>query len=184
MSLKLGNVAINKIYLGGTLINKVYLGASQVYPTGSGGGGETLLEGFETISGLGPWTGDLEWDGSGAAVTRTSSNVTQGSFTWRVIGTQSVFNVLALTNSVDLTGKTDVMIDVYVVTNHGTGIRMSINDGAEGEADSNFFTGTGAQTLTTSIAGFGSPSTCFINVGFTNTDENGVEFYMDNLRAS
>jgi hypothetical protein len=186
MSLKLGNVQINKIYLGSTLINKVYLGANQVYPVGSGGGGGgTLLEGFESFSlGL-PNT--LNWSdagSSGQTITQSASNVTQGSFSCRIQLGNPLTDIMALFTPEEnnLTGFNTVKLDINVVSIGATGSIGFVAENAEDFRQSDT-SGTGAQTLTLDISAFGDKTNFAFYIQVSNGVAGAIDIYVDNLGA-
>lgn len=185
MSIKLGNLTINKIYLGTAAINKVYLGSALIFPTAVAP--ETLIEGYE----IAPYTSTLEWfdDGGNLTTTRTSSNVTQGSFTWRL---QSLNSFLLGSGpawsfpAVDLSAYTTLKINYFAASVPLTGtLQLTVADAAFTDqidivsaADP-----SGAITLTLDL------TTATFDLSETNIAliSNGVgtwDVYADNLRAS
>lgn len=181
MSLKLGNVTINKIRLGTTLINKVYLGSSQIYPTA--GGGATLLEGFEVFSGGLPNT--LPWANSSGTIAQSSSNVTQGSFSCRVQGVTSGNNLDTETNGIDLTGKTTLRMDVFVQT---IGASASVKLEAYSVVDVNSASdvttagGTGSFSLVVDLTSLSNKTDIEFFIYQTSAIDI-FDYYIDNLRV-
>lgn len=200
MSLKLGNVNINKIFLGSTLINKVYLGSSLIYPNGTPPPSGNLLDGFEAIASSDPWisSGYSWYDGTFTAptVTRTSSNVTQGSFSWRLQDTE-VFGgaQLAAGNPffggaiIDLSSYTYLKIDSFGATiPAGTRIVLTVVDGSFTGGSATTVNGfTGSTTLELDLTSLGIDlSDILILIGVENdgvTPEGAFDVYFDNLRA-
>lgn len=190
MSLKLGNVAINKIFLGSTLINKVYLGPNQVYPTGTPpGGGDLIIEGFETISSELPadypnWQGFID---TGAL---SGSNVTQGSFSYRTssTGTDAVqIDTNAGGAVIDLTGYSEVKVDVFLATALGMSgtVELRVYDNVKGHpqvADTREFPASGALTLSVDITSL-TLSLIVIQLTGLGGGVSGTDMYWDNLRA-
>lgn len=202
MSIKLGSGTINKIMLGNTLINKVYLGGNIIYPNGTPPPTGDLLDGFNSISGTGPWTSDLEWSdsaGSGFTVSRTTSNVTEGTHTWRIqhssvpaadnaLATGSIFGA----TTVDLSGYTSLSIDVFgAAIPAGSEMVLAVFDLSDFSSTS-FGAGdgvAGSNTLTIDLTILSPRTDCLIifgvdNLGGENSIESACDMYADNLRAS
>lgn len=189
--IKLGSTTINKIRLGSTLINKVFLGANQVYPTGASPPSSILLEGFEEV----PFTGLYsDWsDQTGTSTTsRTTSHVTQSSFTWRCQATTGNTYQIA-TGVFDITpyiaSPTQFQIDIFVQTiNPADIVALSVSDSVNDEFAQSSLGQSGAFTLTVPIGTL----TDFTNIQFVISGLNGsfiplvgaIDFYVDNLRAS
>lgn len=151
-----------------------------------------LVEGFENLSGtpLVPSGGEITWTaGSQANLANSSSAsfVTQGSFSYRVNGTaDSDFSEWSLDGSVDLTGATELSIDITVQTNTGenaaAGLFLTKGEANVSDITANGFTGT--TTLSVDLSVFGGDLTginialrlSFFLVG------DGMDAYWDNLR--
>jgi len=187
--LKLGSTTINKILLGSTQINKVFLGSNQVYPMGSPPP-FSISETFENA----PLSGDISWtdvwsDGSvnGATITRSTSNPTQGTYTWRVQGTADGTNYLGFETAdiYDLSSLTSISVDFYVqeIPNVGNFV-ISLYDGTDYYEEDT--TALGATTLTINIAAAsGSVDVSNVTISFYAFGiANDADFYVDNLISS
>ena len=158
-----------------------------------GGGGATLLEGFEGT----PLTGDLVWANPlSATVSDSTSHVTQGSFSWQVSQTAAGFYALlghgaAYGNSdIDLTGFTSILLDVYVDSIGASDVVwLTVNDATATQFQQSTTAGvTGATTIILDISGSSDLSSCAIVVLGAGNAFGGlgadIDFYIDNLRAS
>lgn len=196
MTIKLGSSTINTIKLGSTTVTKVALGSTTVFPGGAPPPSGTLLEGFENT----PSTGGPAWNPvspidyaglSTPTVTRTSSHVTQGTFSWRIQGIIATLPGLGV-DSTDVTGvlttSSTIKLDVFVQTiNALDAIYFQISDG-DTQPDATSIAGaTGAFTLTvdtTGIVNYDNLSFLLTAMGSGFAPISGaVDYYVDNMRA-
>lgn len=162
-----------------------------------------LLEGFEAISGSDPWISTYSWYDVSAAtptVTRTTSNVTEGTYSWRtqdtsltgssVLGAGSAFGG----SVINLAGYTTLEVDVYVTTIGASSYALAtVQDSAFIAVTGAISTMgvTGATTLTLDITdittGGGDLSNVVIFIGVENSGgpiSSAYDIYFDNLRVS
>lgn len=157
----------------------------------------TLLEGFEATPFTGLYTNwsTIDIGGGVPTVSRTTSNVTQGTYTWRVNGiTANAFGIIQ-SDAFDITpyiaAPTQFLIDVYVQTiNASDTVAFQVSDdgGVTSEVIESSPGQTGAFTLTLPIGAlddFTNISLLVVawgGVGFNPLNGN-YDFYIDNLRA-
>jgi len=162
-----------------------------------GGGGATLLEGFEDTPNTGLYTNWTPFDVGGGppTVTRTTSNVTQGTYSWRVQAGVSNFFGYIIADPFDITpyipSPTSFLLDVYVQTIDASDVIIfsaSDDGGATGESIESSPGATGAFTLTLPIGALDDFTNIQFSIGAISPGPaplNGtVDFYVDNLRAS
>ena len=190
--LKLGSTTINKIKLGSTTINKVYLGPNQVYPTGVTPPSSTLLESFENN----PYTGssiftdwsenstpDVDW-------VRSSSHVTQGSFSWRyndTLGSATQLLATFPTGAVNLSSYISLSIDLFIANIDITDfLTFFVFDASFNPVSSSTSPGaTGAATLTATFSDnpLFDKSAVYVAVA-NNGSITAKDYYIDNLRGN
>jgi hypothetical protein len=169
----------------------IKLGTTTIYPAGSPPPSSLLIESFENI----PFTGSLysPWDNfvtSGTtSVTRTSSHVTQGSFSWRMTASATsnpAENAIRITG-VNLTGYVSLLVDCFVQTATGSDyaeISLIVGDGVTDSFE--VVTTTGTFVLTADLTVFSDKSNLSVLL-FTGGDGSGsvsLDAYFDNLIAS
>jgi len=165
-----------------------------------------LLDGFESISGtLAEYTSSgYVWyqsgaQGSGLGITTSSSNVTQGSFSWRWQGTGLDGGFFAgwgydttedFVTGVDLTGFDSIELDVFGATvPTGVALEVIIEDLTDfNYADDRTATGfSGSDTLVIDISGFTptQKANCHIKISvYTFSGPTAAfDIYIDNLRG-
>lgn len=161
-----------------------------------GGGGATLLEGFEAtpLTGLYSTWSAIDVGGGAPTVARTTSNVTQGTYSWRVNGiTANGFGAIQST-FFDITpyiaAPTQFLIDVFVQTIAVTdSISFQVTDGTNTEIVDSSPGQTGAFTLTLPIGTISDLTNISVGiiawggVGYVPLSGN-YDYYIDNLRAS
>lgn len=158
----------------------------------------TLLEGFEQV----PLTGlYVTWDatnygGGSPTVARTTSNVTQGTYSWRVNGAASVIiGALQFNDGYDIsslmTGKTQIKVDIFISTlNVSDRVALQITDNNSGNFDNIESSpgASGAITLTLNLSTVTDFTNCAIFIGAYGNGQtplNGAfDIYIDNLRAT
>lgn len=147
---------------------------------------DLTLERFESA----PYTSDLVWSlVLGQAVTRTSSHVTQGTYTWRCQGlvADTLFQMTATLP--DLTGYNTVTLDVYVTTvDTNNAVILDFNSGAY-QISTTPGT-TGAFTVTADISGIADKTAILLTIYGANYSGSvvdvltgNIDFYVDNLLA-
>lgn len=189
MSLKLGNLAINKIYLGSTPINKVYLGSNQIFPNASAGGTPFVTESFESFSGGLPNT--LDWSSTGfdTTVTQTMSNVTNGTFSCRLqVATDGLLS-MQTTYQYDLSPYSTVQMDLFLnlqAANSGSVFQLVIeNEAFESASDSVDLTlATGSNPLSVDISGISDKTHLRLKMSTNLVGADQLDVYVDYLRAS
>lgn len=150
-----------------------------------------LLEGFEAT----PYTGlYTTWSNSGSSAdaTRTSSHVTQGSFTWRGQGAAGQF-IQYGTDLVDITpyiaAPTQIKVDVFTATINASDIVALLASDSLGGTDiiTSSSGQTGAFTLTLPFSTVTDFTTLQVFVGGISdsfgTLNGTMDVYFDNLRA-
>jgi len=156
---------------------------------GSGGSeGANTLETFENN----PLSGDISWttvwsDGSThvGTVTRTTTSVTQGTYSWRVEGTVAdafEYPGFESTNSYDVSGATTLYLDIDAVAlgDSGGSLVFSLYDGTYYWSYQTGF--LGAETLVLDL-------TSTVDIDLTNVviqvyafaDSGDIDFYVDKL---
>lgn len=167
---------------------------------------DPTLDGFESISGtLAEYTSSgYVWyqnstQGSGLGITTSSSNVTQGSFSWRWQGTSlnGGFSSWAYdatsdyVTGVDLSGFDSIKLDVFgatvpaslsffILVEDLTDFNLVEDDTADGFS--------GADTLVVDLSGFTptQKANCNIRIGISNNNgpvTSDFDIYIDNLRG-
>ena len=172
--------------IGSNTVTKVALGSTTVFPAG-GPPAAVLLEGFEAT----PFTGlysDWVTVFGGPTVTRTSSHVTQGSFSWDVSGS-SAFTGVRQSPTWDLTAvipsPTTFYVDVFIQTMPAGGtLRFSIVDDNTGNQDSavTAASATGAFTLQFTKSNVTDFTAIYFQISASPIG-GAVDFYVDNLRG-
>lgn len=155
----------------------------------------TLIDGFEgnPLTSTLPWTKNMVISFGGlqvSTVTRTTSNVTQGVYTWRLQGTNGSSNAVGLeqANTINLTGFTTLSIDMFIVTTNAlTKFNLQAYDsvGSNYEIIGSASGVTGAITLNLDLTVL--PDLSAVNIAFfplTGGADIPVDYYVDNLRAS
>lgn len=148
----------------------------------------TVIESFENT----PFTGSGDvatWMENGTATwARTTSNVTQGTYSWRCQVPQ--FDSQNLSNSaypLDLSAYTELSLDVYITSMVGANdfFIIALFDGSVFATALTPPGTTGSFTTTIVFADFPGfdPSNCLLLLGRDGSDFEAAEFYVDNLRA-
>ncbi len=152
---------------------------------------EDILETFEAT----PIVGDLTWNvnfpvggglsGAGTTNTRTTSNVTQGTYSWRNQGTASGTDYPGLeSDAVDLTGYTDIYLNFFVTTTPGSVVFELYNAGYTNVRTASSGA-TGALTLTHDLvlaAGAGLDLSA-VYIAFYSSGTGASDYYVDYLRV-
>lgn len=164
---------------------------ASVMGVAAGGGGELIIEDFDSINGSDLPNDYPDWHlTTDVNNTRSLSalHVTQGTGSFKVINTAGGSVDLFMdtlgpssTTYMDLTGYSTVSVDVYFQTSPDTNAYLVVNDNGKGSAVSSNFAGmTGAQTLSVSIASLNKSA---VYIYFSFSGSAGMEVYFDNLRA-
>lgn len=167
---------------------------------------ETLLDGFESISGtLAEYTSSgYVWyqsgaQGTGLGITTSSSNVTQGSFSWRWQGTSinsgfsgwGYYVTPDFVTGADLSGLDSIKLDVFGATVPAS-LRFVLYvedltdfNSAQDQTADGF---SGADTLVVDLSGFTPTQKANCNIQISISNNNGpetsaIDFYIDNLRG-
>lgn len=157
--------------------------------------GEYIIDDFEAT----PLVSDLTWEKyevtSTMTVTRETSNVTEGTYSWRLQGTVDNTHVIGLgspdvslaTFTIDLSAYTHISMDIHVATMiDDVEYTLTVADSAANSAQAT--TGgsaTGSYTLLVDISSFTSKNECYIFLAgqkATPSAPSGTaDVYIDNL---
>lgn len=156
---------------------------------------ETLLEGFEDTPTTGLYT---NWTavnfGTPPALSRTTSHVTQGTYSWNITASPANFICIVASDPFDVSSyepsvaqfKLDVYIDT-IDSNDQVVFLVSDDGGTTSETQSTPLGSTGSFTLTVPIGAIDDLTNinfAIYGVGSGFTPLNGaVDFYVDNIRA-
>lgn len=145
-----------------------------------------LIEGFEDLAGSpllpvdGIWVQNAD---AGLTIAGSSSNVTQGSQSYRASGTGTGGQWLVQKNGNDLTGVGIIYIDVTITTNSDSAYaELNINQGKNVASDVTLAGETGSFTLEADISGFTGFTSVVIALYIRDVSSSDVDVYWDNLR--
>lgn len=154
-----------------------------------GGGGATLIEGFEsfTNNGNGTFTTTRLWNELGAAFvipSQSTSNVTQGTFSLQLVcGIDATGAEFA--NFEDLSAYTTFELDVKPSGLSLTSTNFQITDGTNTASASSSLGVATAATLTLQPLSSGvNLSACKVRIRSIDILDSGQTIYADNLRAA
>lgn len=155
-----------------------------------GGGGATLLEGFEGTP-LNALNGGTWVNFNLSSATRTTSNVTQGTYSWRLQGDSDPSGggtgLTGTTVTFDLTSYTSILLDVFVATTTAdTAFFIACEDIGGDYAEVQTADGvSGSFTVTLDISSMAVRNDSFFYIIMFGSGSGGTcDFYIDNLRAS
>lgn len=144
----------------------------------------TLLEGFEATPLVSDYTW-LELTGT-ATVTRSTSNVTQGTYSWEISGPDGGLLISGSplgTATIDLSSYTTIEIDLYGTTTPADIYQFTVGaadfSGQIDTATTSGFTGSTTLTLDLTTATF-DLSDVYISI---TIGSGPALFYIDNIRA-
>lgn len=149
----------------------------------------SLMEGFNSLSGSGPYTGDLVWTGNGGArtITLAGSPVTEGADSWRLQASAGATGITRTGRNLTAFNRLKLDIDIDAIDPLGY-IYLQVFDihTFEGLGVSSVTGATGTVSLDLDLSFFSNPYDVWVTIGFATEDSNpagAVDVNLDNLQG-